>query len=269
LLYGFLIIWALAELFPILFMLFESLKTTGQIAGNVWAPPIPPHFENFTNAWQGGSLEIPIGRYFLNSVLVTTGTILLVMILGALAGYALARRSFPGAGLLQSSLIWALAVPVQATLIPVFDLLGRYGLRNTYWGLIGVYTAFWLPFTILLLRAYFTTFPRELEEAARIDGCTELGVIFRIVLPISRGALASVSIVNVVGVWSELLFAFVLMTKENMKTLTVGILSFQGEHSVDLGLLFAGLTIATVPTLLFFLIFQRQITKGMTAGAIR
>jgi ABC-type glycerol-3-phosphate transport system permease component len=267
--YGFLVSWAVVELFPILFMFLQSIKTDDEIVGNIWGLPASPQFSNFRQVWDGGSLGVPIGRYFLNSVIVTSVTLVLLMGTGSLAGCALSRYKFPGERMLQTTLIWALAVPAHATLIPVFRFIGDLGLRNTYWGLAAVYTAFWLPFTILFLRAYFSTFPRELEEAARLDGATELGVFFRIVLPISRGALASVSIVNVVGIWSELLFAFVLMNQQDMKTLTVGMLAFRGQYSVEWSTVFAGLTIAAVPTLIFFLIFQRQITKGMTMGALK
>jgi ABC-type glycerol-3-phosphate transport system permease component len=267
--YGFLVSWAVVELFPILFMFLQSVKTDQEIVGNLWGLPASPRLGNFQRVWEGGSLGVPMGRYFLNSIVVTTATLLFLMVTGSLAAYALARYRFPGERILQTALIWALAVPAHATLIPVFRFMGDLGLRNTYWGLSAVYTAFWLPFTILFLRAYFTTFPRELEEAARLDGASELGVFFRIVLPISRGALASVSIVNVVGIWSELLFAFVLMNQQDMKTLTVGMLAFRGQYSVEWSSVFAGLTIAAVPTLLFFLVFQRQITKGMTMGALK
>lgn len=264
-----LILWAFAELFPILFMFFNSVKTNAEIIGSPFGLPARPRFLNYIEAWQGGSLGVPIGRYFLNSLFVTTGTLVLLMFTGSLAAYALARYRFPGSELAQRSLIWALAIPVHATLIPVFHFLGMLGLRNNYFGLIGVYTAFWLPFTIVVTRSYFESFPRELEEAARIDGCTDFGAFWRVVLPISRGALASISIINVVGIWSELLFAYVLMNKPEVRTLPVGILSFRGQYQVAWNLIFAGLSIASIPTLLFFLFFQRQITKGMTMGAIR
>ena len=267
--YALLILWAVVELFPILFMFTQSLKTDAEIMGNIWALPSIPQFGNFARVWTGGDLGIPIGRYFVNSVVVTSGTLVLLTLTGSLAGYALARMKFPGAGFLQRSLIWALAVPVHATLIPVFQFMGQLGLRNNNLGLIALYTAFWLPFTILVMRSYFISFTRELEEAGLLDGCSELGVFFRIVIPISRGALASLSIVNVVGIWSELLFAFVLMNKPDTKTLTAGVMSFQGQYSVEWSTIFAGFALAAIPTLLFFLIFQRQITKGMTMGAIR
>jgi ABC-type glycerol-3-phosphate transport system permease component len=268
-LFGVLIFWAVVELFPILFMFFNSVKTNAEIMGSPFGLPAAPQLSNYVEAWRGGNLGVPIGRYFLNSLFVTSGTLVLLMFTGSLAAYALARYQFPGSKLAQRSLVWALAIPVHATLIPVFHFLGSLGLRNNYFGLIGVYTAFWLPFTIIVMRAYFESFPRELEEAARIDGCTDFGAFWRVVLPVSRGALASISIINVVGIWSELLFAYVLMNKPDVRTLPVGILSFRGEYQVAWNLIFAGLSIATMPTLLFFLVFQRQITKGMTMGAIR
>ncbi len=264
-----LIAWAVVELFPILFMFFNSVKTSAEIMGSPFGLPKSPRFMNYVEAWAGGNLGVPIGRYFLNSVFVTSGTLVMLMFTGSLAAYALARYQFPGSGIAATSLILAIAIPVHATLIPVFHFMGSLGLRNNYFGLIAVYTAFWLPFTVTVMRAYFESFPRELEEAARIDGCTDFGAFWRIVLPVSRGALASISIINVVGIWSELLFAYVLMNKPEVRTLPVGIASFRGQYEVAWNLIFAGLSIATIPTLLFFLIFQRQITKGMTMGAIK
>src|SRR5215510_5851628 len=261
--YALLIFWAIAELFPIVFMFVQSLKTDAEIMGNIWALPGIPQLGNFVHVWNGGNAGVPFGRYFINSVIITSGTLILLTLTGSLAGYALARLQFPGAGLLQRALIWALAVPVHATVIPVFQFMGQLGLRNNDFGLIALYTAFWLPFTILVMRSYFMSFPRELEEAGLLDGCSDFGVFFRVVLPISRGALASLSIVNVVGIWSELRFAFVIMNKPDTKTVTAGVLAFQSHYTVEWSSLFAGFALATIPTLLFFLVFQRQITKGM------
>jgi raffinose/stachyose/melibiose transport system permease protein len=264
-----LVCWAVIELFPILFMFFNSVKTNAEIMGHPFGLPASPRFMNYVEAWRGGKLGVPIARYFLNSLFVTTGTLVMLMFTGSLAGYALARYKFPLVTLASASLIWALAIPIHATLIPVFQFLGSLGLRNNYFGLICVYTAFWLPFTITIMVAYFESFPRELEEAGRIDGCTDFGAFWYIVLPVSRGALASIAIINVVGIWSELLFAYVLMNKPEVRTLPVGIVSFRGQYEVAWNLIFAGLAIASIPTLIFFLVFQRQITKGMTMGAIK
>lgn len=267
--FALLILWAAIELFPILFMFMNSLKTNAEIMSGPVNLPTALHFDNYLKAWQGGNVKVSLGRYFLNSVITTSGTLLLLMFTGSMAAYALARYKAPGMGFANKSLVWALAIPIHATLVPVFQFLGLLNLRNNYLGLIGVYTAFWLPFTIIVMRSYFQSFPRDLEEAARMDGCSDLGAFLRVVVPVSKGALASMSIMNVVGIWSELLFAYVLMNKPDFRTLPVGILGFRGQYMVEWALIFAGLSIATIPTLLFFLLFQRQITKGMTMGAIR
>lgn len=269
LMYVLLVGWAAVQLYPLVFLFASALKTPPEIVGQPWALPTTLHFENFVNAWQGGTIGVPIGRYFINSVIVTGGSLLVLTIAGTLGGYALARFHFPGEGIIYRFFIWTISVPVAATLIPVFVFLGNLGLRNNYLGLIGLYAAFWMPFTVIVMRSYFLSFPRELEEAGLIDGCSELGVFARIVAPIARGAIASVTVVNMVGIYSELLFAFLIMNKPELKTLPAGILAFRGEYSVEWSLLFAGLAISTIPMLVFYLVFQRQITRGMTLGAFR
>lgn len=264
-----LFLWAIISLYPIIFMFITALKTDPEIMGNIWALPSSLHFENFLNAWQGGELEIPISRYFLNSIIITASTLILVAFIGSLAGFSLAKYKFPGNIFTQRFFVWVLAIPIHATLIPIFYFLGSIGMRNTYWGLTGIYTAFWLPFTILIMQAYFKSFPGEVVEAARIDGCGELGIFLRVVLPMSRGNLAGITIINAVGIWSELLFAFVVMTRGEMKTLTSGIMGFAGQYQVSWSLIFAGLSIASLPTIILFLILQKQITKGMAMGTFR
>ncbi len=267
LLFVVLVIWALVELFPIYYLFLNSVKSNSEIVNAPYAWPHKILFSNYVEAWAGGDLGVPIGRYFFNSLFITIGTTVLLMFTGSLAGYSLARYKFPGAGLARQSLLWALAIPVHAALIPVFLFLGELGLRNNYFGLMGVYAAFWMPFTIIVLKAYFESFPHELEDAAKIDGCSEFSAFIRVVLPVSKGALVSVTILNVIGIWSELLFAFILMNKSEMRTLPVGILAFRGQYQTDWSLIFAGLAIATIPTMIFYFLFQRQITKGMTMGA--
>ena len=266
-----LLAWAVVTLYPMVFMLFGSLKELQEITVNPYGPPSwPPKFENWAEAWRGGPAGVPLGRYFLNSLVVTAGTLIVLIFSGSLAGYALARYEFPGNWLFHRAFLVALAVPVHALLVPVFVFLRNADLTNNYIGLIGVYSAFWMPFTIIMKRAYFESFPRELEEAARIDGCSDFGVFWRIVFPLSLGAIASIAIINVVGIWSELLFALVIMNGPDTKTLTVGILAFRGQWGVQLShLIFAALSMASLPTLIFFIVLQRRITKGLTLGAFR
>ena len=262
-------IWALIELFPIYYLFLNSVKSNSEIVNTPYALPQHFMFSNYIEAWAGGDLGVPIGRYFFNSLFVTIGTTVILMFTGSLAGYSLARYKFPGVGLALTILLWSLAIPVHAALIPVFLFLGELGMRNNYFGLMGVYAAFWMPFTIIVMKAYFESFPHELEDAAKIDGCSEFSAFIRVVLPVSKGALVSVTILNVIGIWSELLFAFILMNKSEMRTLPVGILAFRGQYQTDWSLIFAGLAIATIPTMVFYFLFQRQITKGMTMGALK
>lgn len=269
LLYAFVISWTVVQVFPLFFMLFAGLKNEVQFNQNPFLPSWPFHFENYATVWSGGELGVPIGRYFLNSVIITAGSLVVLLLAASLCGYALARFPFPGRAFLHKALIGFLAVPIQATVIAVFVLMGTLNLRNTYHGMMLLYAAHGIPFATLLLRAYFLSFPREVEEAARLDGCTDLGTFWRVVLPISRGAIASVAIISVVGIWSEFLFAFVLLNKAAMKTLPAGIYAFRDEFTAVYSLIFAGLTIAAFPTVLFFFLFQRQITKGLTFGAVK
>lgn len=267
--YLFLVIWAFVELFPILFMFYSSLKSHREIVTNPLSLPTQLHFENYIEAWRGGAVGIPVGRYFMNSVVVVAVSLFATTLVATLGGYALSRYRLQGRGFIQNALVVILAIPTHAVLIPVFLLLGNLHLRNNYLGLILVYTTFWLPFGLLLMRSYFDSFPRDLEEAAKVDGCTDMGVFLRIVLPLSRGPIAGINIVNMVGMWSELLFAIVIMNRPDMKTLTVGILSYRGLYQTPWSVLMAGLAMSSLPTIILFLIFQRYITKGMTLGAFR
>ncbi len=267
--YGFLLFWAFAQLYPFFFLISNSLKQSSEILASPWTLPAVPQFGNYWTAWQGGNVGVPLGRYFLNSLIITTGSAGLVALIGALAAYALARFRFPGLTIANGGLFFILAVPVHAVLIPVFHLMGDLNLRNSYIGIIGLYGAFWLPFTILLLRAHFESFPGELIDAGRIDGCSELGAFFRIAVPVSKGAIFSVSIVNMITLWSELLFAFIILNNANMKTITVGVLAFQGQYATEWSSIFAAMSIATMPMVILFIIFQGQITKGFSMGAFR
>lgn len=267
--YLLLITWALVEIFPVLFMFYSSLKSHAEIVNTPLSLPTQLHFENYIEAWRGGAIGIPIGRYFMNSVIVVSAALVATSLLATLGGYALSRYRLRGRGSIQSALIIIYAIPIHSLLIPVFLLLGTLHLRNNYCGLILVYTAFELPFGLLLMRSYFDSFPADLEDAAKIDGCSDIDVFRRIVLPLSRGPVAGLSIVFTVDMWSELLFATVIMNQPAMKTLTVGILSYKGLYHTDWPVLMAGLALSSVPAIILFLVFQRQITEGMTLGAFR
>ena len=267
--YAVLATWAVLQLYPVWYMLINGLKTEAAFAQNSFAVPIPPLFGRWQEVWRGGRAQIPIATYFLNSVIVTTGSVLVTSAVSTLAAYSVAKFRYRGKRVVEALLLASIAIPIHATLIPVFVMLGELALRNSHVGLILVYATFWTPFTTIVMRATFSGFPNELIESARIDGADELTILVRIVTPIAKGALSSLAIVNAVGMWSELLYAYVLMNRPETRTLTVGLLSFKGEFFVEWTQIFAGLSIASLPMIVMYLCCQSTITRGMTLGALK
>lgn len=269
---GLLLIWLAVQVYPIIFLFVTSLKTDPQILNAPFSIPFPPQFSNYAAVVEGGRTNQSILVYFINSLVVTLGTLVLLIAVSSLAGYALARGHFPGSAVTQQIFLLALAVPVHVLLIPIYFFFGELGLRNNLIGLILLYTTLGLPFTTILMRSYFVSFPRELEEAARIDGCSRFGTFWRIVLPISRGALASMAIINVGWVWSELFFGLVLLDKLGVRTLPLAIAAYKPSsmaQQTSVGELFAIMSLTVLPMILFYFVFQKQIRKGMTAGAVK
>jgi len=269
---GLLLLWLVVQVYPIVFLFFTSLKTDPQILSTPFALPFPPQFSNYAAVIEGGRTNQSILVYFFNSVVVTGGTLVLLLTVSSLAGYALARGRFPGSAATQQLFLLALAVPVHVLLIPIYFFFGELGLRNNLLGLILLYTTLGLPFTTILMRSYFVSFPRELEEAARIDGCSRLGTFWRVVLPVSRVALASMAIINVGWVWSELFFGLVLLDKLGVRTLPLAIAAYKPSsmaQQTSVGELFAIMSLTVLPMIVFYFVFQKQIRKGMTAGAVK
>jgi raffinose/stachyose/melibiose transport system permease protein len=259
---------ALLAALPLVFMVNNALRSDGEILSNPLGVVHVPHFSNIVDAWQGSGLGQSMGRPFFNSVIVTTVSVVLATGLATLAGYALGIYRFRGSGLITQTILILVAIPTQALIIPVFDLLGAWNLRNNYLGLILVYGAFWLPFSVLLMRAAARAFPRELLEAGRIDGLNEFTLLVRVALPILRGPIQGIATVNAIGIWSELLFSYVIMNQPSTRTLPAAALAFQGEYTTNYPLLYGSLIIAVVPMLVFYAFLASKIRKGVTAGAL-
>jgi N-acetylglucosamine transport system permease protein len=267
-----LVVWLVLQVYPILYLFFTSLKPDTEILNAPFALPLPPIFDNYSQVLVGDRTNQSFLVFFFNSVAVTIGTLLLLLGAASLAGYALARGPFPGSAAAQQIFLLALAVPVQVLLVPTYFFFGDLGLRNNLFGLMLLYATLGLPFTTILMRAYFVSFPRELEEAARIDGCSRFGAFWRVVLPVSRGALASMAIVNIGWVWSELFSGLVLLDKLGVRTLPLAIASYKPTSMASttvIGELFAIMSLTVLPLLVFYFLFQKQIRKGMTAGALK
>jgi N-acetylglucosamine transport system permease protein len=259
--------WAVVTALPLLWAVVSSLKTDQEILNEPWAPPSSLHFENWSRAWTAAS----IGRYFFNSLIVVGGALVLTMLLGSLVAYALARYQFRGNRFIYYTFVAAMFFPVFLALVPLFFVVRQLGLLGTYHGLILVYAAYAVPFTVFFLHAFFRTLPEEVAEAAVLDGCSHSAVFFRVMLPLARPGLVAVGIFNFLGLWNQYLLPLVLNPDPDRYVLAQGLaaLSVSQGYRSDWSGLFAGLTIAMLPVLVAYVAFQRHIRAGMTAGAVR
>jgi len=267
-----LVTWALIELYPIIFMFNSSLKSDPEILKDQFSLAIPPSFDSYQAVWQGNQSSQPFLQYFKNSATILIATLLILLTTSSLAGYALARGKFPGSPLVQQSILLSLAVPAHTLLIPLFFFLGDLGLRNNLIGISFVYATLGLPLSVVLARAYFLSFPVELEEQSLIDGCTRFGAFWRVVIPMSKSVLATIAIVNVAWVWSELFFAQAILSDTDMQTLPIAVASFQPagmQASASVSQHFAIMSLTSLPLIIFYFVFQKNIRKGMTAGALK
>jgi ABC-type glycerol-3-phosphate transport system permease component len=258
--------------FPMVWVAYSSLKPDELIFRDAFSLPVADDLrtENYRNAWR----EARFGDYFFNSVLVTTVAVALIVGLGAMAGYALARFYHPLGKVVFWLFLAGLMIPAQLAVIPLFFEMRALGLLNSRAGLILVYTANGLPFAIFILAGFFRGLPRSLYEAAVIDGCGEFGAFTRVLLPLARPGLVTVAIFQFIGVWKEYFFAFMLVGGDldgSARTLPLGLanLSITAQYRTDYGMLFAGLVLVTLPILGVYLLLQRHIIKGIAAGALK
>lgn len=258
-------ILAFIALAPLFVLAFNALKNPAEIGRNPLGPPSMPNIANFAQAWDQGKFEITMR----NSALITLGTVLGVCFISGLAAYALSRLDLPGSSALVVYLFVGTTIPGQLFVIPLFFLWVRLGLVNTLLGLIIVYWALFSPFTTLLLRSYLLALPRELEEAARVDGASELQVLTRIVMPLAWPGMLVVALVAALMAWNEFFFAVTLLQSQELKPVTTSFLAFQDRFSQNWALTSAAAIIVILPTLLLFLILQRRFIAGLTAGALK
>ncbi|GAB3650162.1 carbohydrate ABC transporter permease [Glycomyces tarimensis] len=259
--------WAVLVTLPLAWAVLSSLKTDAEIFASPWSMPDEPQWDNWARAWQDAS----IGRYLLNTLIVVGGALILVMLLGALTAYCLARYRFPGNRVIYYALVAGMLFPVFLALVPLFFVVDQLGMLGTYHGLILVYAAYALPFTVFFLHAFFRGLPTAVSEAAFIDGCSHTSAFFKVMLPMARSGMVSVGIFNFLGLWNQYLLPLVLNPDPDRYVLAQGLAALavsQGYRS-DFSGLFAGLIIAILPVLVAYVLFQRQIRSGLTAGAVR
>lgn len=255
---------SLIVIFPLFWVIATSLKDRADIIRNPLGLPVVYQWSNYADAWREGNF----GTYFLNSILVVIPTAAGVVCLSLLAAYAFAMFRFRGKNILFTFFLIGLTVPLGILVIPIFYQMVSLKLVNNLWALILPQTAVGLPFAILLLRGFISELPKEILDAGRIDGCSNWGILRYIVMPLSRPALLSVMIFNIVWVWNQFLLPVVLIQKASARTLPQGLSVFMGRYGADFGLLMAGATISFIPVVIVYIIFQRQFIKGIAAGAL-
>jgi len=260
----FLIVVTITCLFPLFWMVSSSLKTQETIFKDMSLIPKEFHFENYILAWKEGGFS----RYFLNSILYTTSVVIGIIIIASLAAYAFSRLRFPGRNLLFFMFMAAMMIPIPGSFVPLYVLLSKLHLRNTALGYILCMINVGLSTSIFLLKTFFDKLPRELEDAARMDGCSKFGIWWYIALPLAKPVLAVVVVFNALNVWNEYVLALIIFDNKNLMPLQRALMMFQGEFLTDYPLLMAGLTITTLPIIIVYLMMQKYIVKGVTSGAL-
>lgn len=257
---------AIVILFPIYWMVASSLKPQNEMfARHMTMLPVNWTLENYINVW----VNTDFPTYFLNSFKVASITTACSVIVSMYAAYAIARINFRGRYAFGLVLLVTQMFPHIMLVVPLFLIIQRLGLFNTHAALIIAYTAFSLPFSIWMLRGFFEAIPRELEDAAAIDGASQLGTFHRIILPLAGPGLAAVAMYTFIRAWNEFLFALVFLQSSSLRTLPLGLASFQEEYTYRWDLMLAGGSIIAVPVLFFFLLMQRFIVQALVGGAVK
>ncbi|TGQ16748.1 MULTISPECIES: carbohydrate ABC transporter permease [unclassified Mesorhizobium] len=256
---------AVIMIYPLFVMVASSFKTNAEIFSSPLS--LPTHFStaNLEKVWT----ETNFVRYLANSVGITAASVALILLFSTLAGYAIARYRFRLSSLVLMFFLSGMTVPLKLAIIPLFIQLDTLGLVDSYLGLVLVYVAMGIPSAVFIMTGFLRTLPRELEESARMDGASELRIMWSIMLPLARPALVIVAIQNAVPIWNDFFFPLVLITSDNLKTLPQGLTVFVGEFTTDWGVLFTGLTLAALPITLLYIVLSKQFISGITQGAVK
>lgn len=263
--HAFLILISIGCLFPLWWAFASSLKTQQTVFSDLSLFPKNPHWENYYYAWTKADFSL----YFFNSLLYTVTVVIGVLLVASMAAYAFSRFQFPGKNILFLIIISTMMIPIPGSFIALYVLLNKLHLVNTQLGYILPQINGGLALGIFLLKTFFDDLPKELEDSARIDGCGRLRVYWHIALPLARPALAVLAIFNILAVWNEYLLAMLVLSSKNLMPLQRGLMVFQGAHITQYPLLMAGIVITVLPVLVVYLMLQKHIIKGITAGAVK
>jgi ABC-type glycerol-3-phosphate transport system permease component len=261
-----LFLYTFVSIYPLLWVLIQSFKTEANFLADPWGLPESWNVANYASAWSNANF----GTYYNNSILVTGVTLLIALFITALAGYAFARLRFTGQNVLLMLIVAVLLVPVPVLLLPVYFITRDLGLLNSYGGLIGPYVAGAVPLGVLVMRNYFQSIPYELSDAARIDGCNEYGIFFRVMLPLVTPALATVSMLVFMDVWNEYMWALISLSDQKLYTIPIGMATMEAKKFVyGNTTVFAGMVLSTIVIISLFIFLQRYFLKAMSEGAVK
>lgn len=260
-------LWALIVIYPMVWLFYTSFKSDEEIFFSPWSLPTSLNWSNFTRAW----VSAHIGEFFVNSLIVVIPSLFLTLLLSSMTAYVLGRFPFRGNRFFFYMFLSGMLFPIFLALVPLFFLVKDLGMLNTYHGLVLIYTAYSLPFSVFFLTGFFRTLPSELHEAGIIDGANQYQVFFRIMLPLAQPGLISIGIFNFLGMWNQYILPLVLISDPARYLLTQGLayMLHQQYYQNDWSGLFAAVTIIMGPTLLAYILFQGQIQKGITVGALK
>lgn len=265
-LFIFLLGFTVIYMFPFFSALITSVRTMDDITLNgFWSIPRELTLSNFSNAWT----QARVSRYLLNSFIITIPALFGTIFLSSLSAYALARHRFAWNRPIYFMYVAGTLLPFQILLLPVFILTNRLGLYNSYWGVIIIHTAFQLGFCTFVLRNFMRTLPGEIMDAARIDGCSEWGIYWRIVMPLTVPGIAAIATLEFTWIFNDYLWPLILIQDDALKPVTSGLTSLQGQFVTDWPLIVSGALLATVPTLIVFFALQRYFIDGLTLGAVK
>lgn len=261
----FIILLAVFEIGPLLIVLFNSFRTNADVKSMPIGLPDPGNLQNYADTWNIGGY----GRAYLNTLIVAAAVIAVVLVVDGLGAYALSKLNFKLKGVFNGYFFVAISIPGFLYIIPVFSVMNKIGLTDTYWSLIIVYSAMQIPFNMILLKTFLAGIPKELEEAAKIDGCNELSSLVRITVPIAKPIFLTVALLVFVAAWNEFLWSNTFISTDSLKTIATRFVKFTGQYSSNMARIYTASVISLLPICILYLAFSQKFIEGMTSGSVK
>ncbi|HIT89180.1 MAG TPA: carbohydrate ABC transporter permease [Candidatus Merdenecus merdavium] len=260
-----LVLFSITCLYPLIWLFLGSFKTNDELYTNPWGLPKTLEFKNYIVAIVDGN----IGNYFLNSVIITMIAVFVGVLLSCMVSYAISRMYWKRSNIMLQIFLLGMMSPVYATIVPLFSMFNKMGILNSYLAVIIPHVAFSFPMAIFILTGFLSTIPRDIEEAAVMDGCSIYRIFFSIIMPITKSSVVTVAVIVFINIWNDLLMPQIFLTDQSKMTLPVGLTEFQGQYSTDYASMIAAVVITIIPSIIVYIILHKNIMEGMVAGAVK